>query len=152
MNPLHICHRCEFRQKDCAGRCLCLKDNRDIIEHAREGKCPISRFELSAEELAKLFPPPALLANEGPALWAMLHRWALMEKPDRGWLGAFASMLLCGDCAQHWHQWIAANPPPADDAELFAWTVLAHNAVNAHLGKPVMSLDAARQRWSKDGM
>ena len=36
--------KCEFRQKECAGKCPCTLDGRDIIEHAESGDCPKQKF------------------------------------------------------------------------------------------------------------
>jgi len=44
-------------------------------------------------------------------------------------------------CQEFWNIWIRANPPNYRD--YFAWTVKAHNAVNAKLKKPIMSVDEA---------
>jgi hypothetical protein len=38
------CHACPHRQASCRGPCACLKDNRDIIEHARAHDCPAEKF------------------------------------------------------------------------------------------------------------
>ncbi len=42
---LAACHRCPRRQSACAGACLCTVDERDIIDHARVGDCPLGRHE-----------------------------------------------------------------------------------------------------------
>lgn len=76
MNPIEICHRCEHRERDNeprSGHRLCLiEPRRPFIEHIQAGKCPIGRFELSAEELAKLFPPAPPAVGPGTELTAML--------------------------------------------------------------------------------
>jgi hypothetical protein len=38
------CHACPHRQLRCMGSCACLKDGRDIIEHARMHDCPDERY------------------------------------------------------------------------------------------------------------
>ena len=39
-----VCHACPVRQQQCMGRCACLADGRDIIDHATEHNCPQERF------------------------------------------------------------------------------------------------------------
>lgn len=41
---IHVCHRCDLRQKECAGPCACTVDGRDIIEHVEAGDCPEGKF------------------------------------------------------------------------------------------------------------
>lgn len=48
-------------------------------------------------------------------------------------------------CKLFYHEWKASNPPRKDD--FFAWTVELHNAVNAKLGKPIITLQQAREIW-----
>lgn len=33
-------------QSGCRGPCPCLRDGRDIIEHAQEGKCPLGKHQV----------------------------------------------------------------------------------------------------------
>lgn len=43
-----ICHKCEHRQRPCAGPCACLFDPAnpmDILDRAASGICPAGRFE-----------------------------------------------------------------------------------------------------------
>ena len=88
------------------------------------------------------------MTQVGPPIWRELHISAL------AWDGSPASMqsihskvlkeLPCGDCKQGWARINAEMPLRAATAqEFFAWTVEAHNRVNAKLGKPVMELAEA---------
>lgn len=84
----------------------------------------------------------------GADLWAGLHRLAL--NPDKAeaftrFLAGLRNAIPCGVCRGHWDAWIANNPP---DGDLFAWTVAAHNAVNARLGRPLFHVEEARARWA----
>jgi hypothetical protein len=78
--------------------------------------------------------------------WAALHRRALqVQGPDDAWLAAFAARLPCGPCRRHWDGLVQANPP--DWYQYFAWTVQRHNDINAMLGKPLYTVEAAYARW-----
>ncbi len=85
-----------------------------------------------------------MLAEQGPAKWAELHRRALAFEgsDDSTWLIIFASKLPCGDCKQHWQEMVLRTPP--DWSRYFAWTVDRHNEVNRRLGKPELTEPAAR--------
>lgn len=76
----------------------------------------------------------------GPRKWRELHRG--FRSAD--WLLAWVASLPCPECRAHAETLIAESPPNFTDAEaFFAWTVDFHNAVNARLGKPSLSLAAA---------
>ncbi len=52
-------------------------------------------------------------------------------------------------CRDTWRIWFAANPAVFTSRDAyFAWTVRAHNAVNAKLGKPQYTLEQALQRYA----
>ncbi len=75
-------------------------------------------------------------------LWRQLHTEVSVSNLD-----AWEKNLPSKDCEckSFYKQWKAQNPPKADD--LFDWTVELHNAVNAKLGKPKITLDEARRIW-----
>ena len=79
----------------------------------------------------------------GPGLWASLHA---SESPSWELIRSITLALPCGDCRGHWIKMLAESPPEFGEG-WFAWTVLAHNAVNQRIGKPPMSLASARARW-----
>jgi hypothetical protein len=102
--------------------------------------------------------PGAPFPADGPALWAGLHLMALLvDKPGtahqkharRDLLPylrtGFAESLPCGACRQDWLRMLADTPP--DFGKFFEWTVNRHNEVNLRLGKPVISVKQARDRW-----
>lgn len=81
------------------------------------------------------------------ALWIELHKRALdyMGTNDALYILNFGRRIPryttgCA-CQEFWNNWIRVNPPNYRD--YFAWTVKAHNAVNAKLNKPVISVDEA---------
>jgi len=90
-------------------------------------------------------PPPF----PGAALWAEIHRRALAHDgtDDRGFIDSVTARLPCSTCRPHWLAFMASDPPDFGPG-YFAWTVRAHNEVNARLGKPVVGLDEARGLWS----
>ena len=54
-------------------------------------------------------------------------------------------------CKAFYHAWKAENAPDFSSPEaFFAWGVELHNAVNAKLGKPQITLDEAYLIWRKD--
>lgn len=91
----------------------------------------------------------AALTRRPAAIWDDLHRRALThEGDDSAWLRDFELQILGGCvCRKQWREDLAAKPP--DFANYFAWTVAAHNAVNARLGKPILTVDEARAIWSQ---
>ena len=86
----------------------------------------------------------------GPALWRSIHTLArTVTSPERSayfrdFLVALAPAMPCPVCAQHWAQ-IAPTFDAVTPAAAVKWTIDAHNAVNARLGKPQLS-DAAALR------
>lgn len=57
-------------------------------------------------------------------------------------------------CKKFYAEWKAENAPDfTSPGAFFAWGVRLHNAVNAKLGKPQLTIDEARKIWrSKDGL
>jgi hypothetical protein len=95
------------------------------------------------------------LAAAGRQLWAELHRRALSYQGDEWdehpWIACFARRVPCGTCRDEWRQLIQELPPDLTDREsYFRWTVRAHNAVNAKLGKPILSFEEATRLWGWD--
>ncbi len=88
---------------------------------------------------------PDRLVEQLRRQWGILHRYALQHpRPDPAWLDAFALRLPCTGCREHWQATVQRTPP--GDA-FFAWTVMVHNEVNARLGKPLLTIEAALARW-----
>jgi hypothetical protein len=88
-----------------------------------------------------------LMVQLGPPLWADLHRWALTTPLDAvgQWLAVFRRRVPCGKCRREFTSIVQDLPAPAtSNDDLFAWTVEVHNRVNRKLGKPEMSVEAAR--------
>jgi hypothetical protein len=95
----------------------------------------------------------------GPPLWAALHTLAFAypeqaTAQDRQWSRAFveslAHLLPCAQCRAHFQRLLEHDLPlrNATRDEFAHWTVDAHNAVNARLGKPCVSYEEARRRYA----
>ncbi len=84
---------------------------------------------------------------DGSKLWEEIHRRAVAKdgQDDSSWVEEIRRRVPCGECRRHWDGMMSRTPP--DWANYFAWTVDRHNEVNARLGKPAVSIDAARQLW-----
>jgi hypothetical protein len=88
---LKICHRCPRRQPVCQGRCVCLEDGKDIIDHARSGECPLNYFQ---------FPPdPVQVARiplAGDLLEAALAKFGA-DRFAKWWEAATGTNCGCKD-------------------------------------------------------
>jgi hypothetical protein len=106
---------------------------------------------------------PAVHVSQFRALWAELHRRPFSSQPlnpstsqrEVTWLRHFANRIPCRSCRKHWLEVTEKLPPPflsttqpLNRSTYFSWTVRAHNAINARLGKPIMKLQTAKRRWS----
>lgn len=64
-------------------------------------------------------------------------------------------VIPCGECAQHLLENLDRVPVPIEQAvkgggaQLFAWSVDLHNAVNRMLGKKEVSLQHAKKQWQQ---
>jgi hypothetical protein len=83
----------------------------------------------------------------GPPLWHTIHNLARAYKPETQrelmatWLKTTSALMWCETCAQHFGKMVQ-TADLSSAAAFLAWTVRTHNAVNARLGKPILS-DAA---------
>ena len=85
-------------------------------------------------------------------LWIELHKHALeyTGTNDYAYISKFGKRIPryttgCS-CQEFWNKWIYLHPPDYND--YFAWTVKVHNAVNAKLNKPQMSVEDALKIYS----
>ena len=96
----------------------------------------------------------------GPPVWDAFHFIAAgypLQPTDADarsygeFMRLFAAVLPCAPCrqnfAQHMRDIPAEGPLAKGRVEFFAWSVAFHNAVNAALGKPAMSLEDAVNRY-----
>lgn len=96
----------------------------------------------------------------GPPMWDAIHFVAAgypvaPSDADVRAYGDFfrglSDVLPCAPCRAHFAAHMRDIPPEGPlaggRAELFAWTVAFHNAVNASLDKPPMTLESAYDRY-----
>lgn len=85
----------------------------------------------------------------GRSLWEELHTRAFNHNGtnDKRFIDEFSRKIprfMSGcSCNEFWTKWLRANPPNYAKDKYFEWTVKAHNAVNAKLNKPIISLEDA---------
>ncbi len=82
------------------------------------------------------------LAAKGRELWSELHTSLTIDTLAE-WERRIPSFGCT--CRKFYDEWKASNPPSA--ALFFKWTVDLHNAVNAKLGKIVVTYEEARRLW-----
>ncbi len=80
--------------------------------------------------------------------WKALHLAALDGKIDQQFLDDFLRQIGCGSCKAHWKVIVRQFPP--NYADIFAWSVEAHNRVSAKLNPPKaqITVEEARAIWS----
>lgn len=85
--------------------------------------------------------------NEGPKLWAKIHKAALTDTATFTdiLINSILPMIGCAECKDEAKEFLKEYPIGND---CFAWTVDWHNNVNEKLGKPTLSVEEARQAWS----
>ena len=85
------------------------------------------------------------------ATWKELHTRYLAWPggKDTKWLVGFALRILPSGscrCRENFVAYLRAHP--VDWSNPFMWSVAAHNAVNARLGKPQLTEEVARSVWT----
>ena len=91
-------------------------------------------------------------ARQGRFAWAKLHGY---RGCDPQWLDIWQYLIPARcDCKDGFQRILKDLPPDHSSPEaFFAWGVRLHNAVNAKLGKPQITLDEAYSIWRmNDGM
>jgi hypothetical protein len=88
-------------------------------------------------------------ARQGRFAWAKLHGY---RGCDPQWLDIWQYLIPARcDCKDGFQRILKDLPPDHSSPEaFFAWGVALHNAVNAKLGKPQITLDEAYSIWRKD--
>lgn len=96
----------------------------------------------------------------GPSAWRLIHLVChhapeLMDEPIgnlfRRWLHGFGDVIPCKTCRDHFKETLKSVPITdrvvSGREALFAWSVEAHNHVNATLGKGTWTVPEARAHW-----
>ena len=84
----------------------------------------------------------------GPRLWGALHTLCLTGTITPEFVQEFANVIPCPACAMHFRDLLEAYPFE-NATDKFEWSVLLHNKVNERLGKPMISVEKAREVWSQ---
>jgi len=107
--------------------------------------------------------PDRPLHHWGPALWAFLHTVTVidMEEPSMqlrdsmrviALLAQVHAIIPCAKCAAHFRTFFQTEIEGRDRfqrMELFDLLVEYHNQINQRLGKPIMTREEARSRWTQ---
>jgi len=120
-----------------------------FVDHGETVDVDVShpKFPKPRHEHAPVEPPvPVNFPQSPPARWRELHRRAKLPVvnavAELAWLRRLADGMEAGcSCRSHWLGHLNAHPP--DFADYWRWSVDAHNAVNARLGKPILSNEQA---------
>jgi hypothetical protein len=140
-HPIEVCSNCGY----CAAnrtkwdgqdwRCLADPEKRHIKLMVVAG-CAKGYFEggkVNPDKAPAAQVPRPAAEVWGPPLWRELHT---KTDADPAWLERFTSRVPCGECRGHWRA-VLAEIPPVFGAGWREWTIRAHDAVNARLGKPM---------------
>jgi len=84
----------------------------------------------------------------GPRLWGVLHTLCLTGTITPEFVQEFAHIIPCPSCAMHFRDLLEAFPFE-NALDKFEWSVLVHNQVNERIGKPTISVQKARDVWSR---
>jgi hypothetical protein len=86
----------------------------------------------------------------GPYFWGVIHLGCLTQSITPEFIAMYPSVLPCGMCGQHFAELIRENPFPdsRDPMVLFEWSVNAHNIVNLHTNKPILTVEQALAIWT----
>jgi len=84
----------------------------------------------------------------GPRLWGALHVLCLTGTITPEFVQEFAHVIPCPSCAMHFKDLLEAFPFE-NALDKFEWSVLVHNQVNERIGKPTLSVQKAREVWSR---
>lgn len=84
--------------------------------------------------------------HAGPRAWRWLHLKALDKELTSDLLTAFTRCIHCPDCRRHFEQ--IQHDFPLEATDQFAWTVRAHNLVNASRGVRELTLEESRRLWT----
>jgi hypothetical protein len=100
-----------------------------------------------------------MMEQVGPPVWTALHhlahRYPVQPTAEDmahalAFVRSIAGLLPCAKCRRHFAQLLAQMPPRVTDRDAFArWSVDAHNAVNARLGKPAFGYEQAQQLYGE---
>jgi hypothetical protein len=110
---------------------------------------------VSAGDISPLLEAQKRLRSQLPATWKELHSRYLTWNGERDWpwlMGDFIpriSNTKSCQCRMNFQRWVFDHN--VDWRDPFAWSVEAHNAVNARIGRPVLTVEVARDLHGPHG-
>jgi hypothetical protein len=115
-------------------------------------------FKLSSAIGPRPRPEPRItisgvVIERKPNPWILLHDGSIKTIEQLTEWELLIPQYGCS-CKRFYAEWKAANPPDFTSPEaFFAWGVRLHNAVNAKLSKPEITIEEACSIWRKsDGL
>jgi len=104
--------------------------------------------ETNVERESKPLPVPK--KYNGAELWKQLHIKSINDGITNDWLSEWSEPLPAFGCSckSFFLQFLHNRPLPATNQ--FEWSFQLHNNINAKLGKPLLSLEDARDIWTID--
>lgn len=140
---IRTCTRCIGGTEAKRGMVMaCKVDGAQVVERATTGEgCPLKLLQKDVP--GAVSGPVQIGGTWGPEMWKWMHT---AKDWDEARLMFWSGQLPCGDCKRGWLEILKAMPPVYGDG-WFEWSVAAHNAVNAKLGKPEVGFAEARARW-----
>lgn len=115
-------------------------------------------FKLSSAIGPRPRPEPRItisgvVIERKPNPWILLHDGSIKTIEQLTEWELLIPQYGCS-CKRFYAEWKAANPPDFTSPEaFFAWGVRLHNAVNAKLSKPEITIEEAYSIWRKsDGL
>ena len=111
-------------------------------------------FKLSSTIGPRPRPEPRItisgvVIERKPNPWILLHDGSIKTIEQLTEWELLIPQYGCS-CKRFYAEWKAANAPDFSSPEaFFAWGVALHNAVNAKLGKPEITIDEALSIWRK---
>jgi hypothetical protein len=126
---------------------------------AQSGGAPLAPVPHSLAPAARR-GPDVPKSEWGPPKWAWLHRTTIsypaaptpgVARATHRRIWAFVSRLPCAVCRDHAIRYLQRHPPDlASTDALQTWAWRFHNAVNARLGKQLVSFDEYRVLYADD--
>jgi hypothetical protein len=114
----------------------------ELVGQQPQPRQPVSQEQVIAARAERT-------AKQGRFAWSLLHGY---RGCDPQWLDIWQYLIPARcDCKDGYQKILEQMPPDHSSPEaFFAWGVALHNAVNAKLGKPQITLDEAYSIWRKD--
>ena len=94
----------------------------------------------------------------GPGYWAVLHIDSYnandydSKVDSANTIARIITKFPCEKCRRHATEYASANPlihsvKDSDPYSVFKWVWKFHNAVNSRLGKPIITIEEAIEKW-----